>query len=185
MWLPCLLMKICNYQSHPYLMWKSFNVVWMTISSNILQYYFCQTFPYIFQTLDIIFNIVHYENPRPKLFCQNLLMFLHGVIIRSILCGRANVAFAPLSIYPMADLHSKILDTPLPHLGPFFFCLPAGSRKIWPNNRLAPPMGLVSLSGKPWFRPWLNANFSQCNELIPSESATCCFQNQPFLNEIY
>ena len=58
-------------------MGKSFYVVSMTLSPIFffLQYYFGHTFTYIFQTLEIIFNIVLYENPRQKLFCciyQNL-----------------------------------------------------------------------------------------------------------------
>ena len=46
-------------------------------------------------------------------------MFPRVMLIRSILSGRANAPCVPLSIYPVTDLHSKILDTH-PHLGPFF-----------------------------------------------------------------
>ena len=46
------LFEICNYQGHPYLMWKTYNIVWITLVYNIFrQFYFVHTFSNFFQTL--------------------------------------------------------------------------------------------------------------------------------------
>ena len=43
----------------------------------------------------------------------------------------------------VADLHNKILDTPLPPWGPKFFQFHAIFGEIWQNHMLAPPGELV------------------------------------------
>ena len=79
--------KICHYQSHPYILWKSSNVVWITLLSNIfLQYQFGETFPDFFQALKngiFTLTIIVKTGQRYCRICQNRLMFLHGVIARS------------------------------------------------------------------------------------------------------
>ena len=81
-------MNVCKYQSHPYLMFKSLNVVRISL---FLLYYFGHTFRYFFQTLETIFYIVVCGSPSVRNFvfgrtCQNPLMFLHGVTATVRLC---------------------------------------------------------------------------------------------------
>ena len=67
MWPFCLFLEICNYQGHPYLMWKSSNIIWITLLCNILlQHMFWQTFLNFSQILK-----------------QFLLMWLVGTLVRN------------------------------------------------------------------------------------------------------
>ena len=66
---------------------------------------------------------------------------------------------------PVADLNSKILDTP-PQIGPFFFHIMQFSGKFGRIKGWRPPLGLSPTFGKSWIRPWVRTVNRWKNQIV-------------------